>query len=118
MLKININNNTAFNEHCGIVKRDVKLDQFVEHLSCPPQSIQFIRLAERYTNKDAFVNFINNASHTIKTYKPNIIGCFERNGGYLPFITGITTLGMSYTNRQFTSNYISDGDEYALITFN
>jgi hypothetical protein len=113
MLKLNLTHNTAFNERAGIIKREIKLDQFIEHLSCAPQSIQFIRLSERYTNKDAFVNFIKNATNTIKTYKPSIIACFERNGGYLPFITGMTTLGISYTNRQFTSG----SDEYALITF-
>ena len=113
MLKININNNTAYNERCGIIKRDIKLDQFVDHLSCAPPSINFIRLGERYTSKAAFANVIKHSINTITLYKPSIIACFERNGGYLPFIAGITALGMEFNHRQFTNN----GDEYTLVTF-
>lgn len=113
MLKINVNNNTAYNEHCGIIKRDIKLDQFIEHLSCAPATIQFIHLSERYTDKTAFANFIKHSVQVIMTYKPSIIACFERNEGYLPFIAGITTLNIPFTHRQLMTN----GNEFALVSF-
>jgi tRNA G37 N-methylase Trm5 len=113
ILKINITNNSTFNERCAIVKRDIKLDQFIDHLSCPPSTIQYIRLAERYTNEEGFLNFMKNATKTIKTYKPKLIACFERNTGYLLFINAMMGLGMTFTNNHF----VSDSNEYCLVNF-
>jgi tRNA G37 N-methylase Trm5 len=113
VLKINVHNNMALNEHCAIVKREIKLDQFIDHLSCPPPTIQYIRLAERYTNEEGFLNFMKNATKTIKTYKPKLIACFERNTGYLLFINAMMGLGIAFTN----SHFASDNNEYCLVNF-
>lgn len=113
MIKINLTSNLGYIERAGVIKRDIKLDQFIEHLSCPPPSIQYIRLSERYTRPEAIEEFISHGSDTISRYKPSLIACFERNNQYLHFNNVISTLGMSYNNRQFTCNQ----DEYSLITF-
>jgi len=113
LLKINVYNNSTFNERCAIVKRDIKLDQFVDHLSCPPQTIQYIRLAARYTSEQGFSNFMKNATKTIKSYKPRLIACFERNTGYLLFVHAMMGLGLAFSNKHFAS----DNNEYCLIEF-
>lgn len=72
-----------FAERCMPVRPEENfapsLDAFIEKLSYPPESIQFIRLSESYSAPDVLAQLLKGAQSTITDYKPQLIVTFDQN---------------------------------------
>lgn len=92
-IRANLAANSNFRERCSVVKNYSTLDSFIEGLSTPPTTVDYIRLAAPYA--DFSKEFVFGANKTLKRYRPKVIGCLSQTTDYstfaAPFVENYTT---------------------------
>jgi hypothetical protein len=76
VIRANLAANNGYRDKSSVIKKMIKLDEFVNELSTPPAQINYIRLGYEYTFKAKA--FFNSARKTIKQYKPRLIACLDQ----------------------------------------
>lgn len=72
-IRENLHINTNFFERCNVIRRPIRLDEYINDLSIRPQRIDYIRLPE--IDPPALSHWMAGAMATLIEYKPKVIIC-------------------------------------------